>query len=156
MVGFVLRNTLSEFGAVSRGVCEIDATGFLKNVTEITKIEKNGNAAKFTGAEGKFIPLTGDEIVSLNLWGFSPGLFGHLREQFGEFLKQSGREQGSEFYLPSAVNALIASRKERCRILKTPDSWFGVTYREDRPMVVAGIGQLIARKVYPQSLWGRA
>ncbi|HEY1660866.1 MAG TPA: sugar phosphate nucleotidyltransferase [Verrucomicrobiae bacterium] len=154
MVGYVLRNTLSDFGTVSRGVCEAEANGFLKGVTELTKIERNGNAAKFIGADGKIMPLTGDEIVSLNLWGFMPGFFGHLREQFTEFLKKSGREQTAEFYLPAAVNSLIAAGKEHCRVLKTPDSWLGVTYREDRPAVVAGIGRLVTQGVYPGKLWG--
>lgn len=153
MVGFVMRNTLSDFGAVSRGVCRADANGFLQSVTEVTNIQKEGSAVKFTGADGKISRLTGDEIVSLNLWGFTPGLFGHLRAQFGEFLKQHGHEQGPEFYLPAAVNDLIATGTERCRILNTPDSWFGVTYREDRPVVAAGISRLIAGGIYPQPLW---
>jgi len=153
MVGFILRNTLSDFGAVSRGICQADADRFLRSVTEVTKIEKVGNAAKSRGSDGKISPLTGDEIVSLNLWGFTPGLFAHLRAQFEEFLKQHGHEQGAEFYLPVAINALIATGTERCRILHTPDSWFGVTYREDRPAVAAGISRLIARGIYPQPLW---
>jgi hypothetical protein len=153
MVGYLLRNTLSDFGAVSRGVCEVDARGFLKSVTELTKIERHGTAAQYTGADGKPAPLTGDEIVSLNLWGFMPGFFGHLREQFTVFLKQYGREQTAEFYLPAAVNSLIAGGKERCRVLKTPDSWLGVTYREDRPVVGAGIKRLTTDGTYPRPLW---
>jgi UTP-glucose-1-phosphate uridylyltransferase len=153
MIGYILRNTLSDFGAVSRGICETNAGGFLKSVTEMTKIEKSGNAAKGIGADGKTTSLTGDEIVSLNLWGFTPGFFGHLREQFGAFLKVHGHESTSEFYLPAAVNSLIASGAERCRVLKTPDSWLGVTYREDRPSVTAGIGKLITQGIYPQPLW---
>ena len=152
MVGYVLRNTLSDYGTVSRGVCQTDAGGYLKSVTELTKIEKNGNGAKSVGADGKTIALTGEEIVSLNLWGFTPGFFGHLCELFAEFLKQQGHEASSEFYLPAAVNTLIAANHERCRVLKTPDSWLGVTYREDRPAVTAGIGRLIKQGVYPQPL----
>lgn len=153
MVGFILRNTLSDFGGVSRGVCAVDAGGYLKTVTELTKIEKDGRAAKFTGADGAVAPLTGDEIVSLNLWGFMPELFEQLRRQFVEFLKQHGGEKTSEFYIPAVVNRLVASGEGRCRVLQTPDSWFGVTYREDRAAVSAGIARLIAGKVYPQSLW---
>jgi len=124
----------------------------LKSVTELTKIEKSGNGAKCVGADGRTTVWTGDEIVSLNLWGFTPGFFGHLRAQFAEFLK-TGCDQTSEFYLPAAVNSLIATGRERCRILKTPDSWLGVTYREDRPAVAAGINRLITSGVYPQPLW---
>ncbi|HEY3761470.1 MAG TPA: sugar phosphate nucleotidyltransferase [Verrucomicrobiae bacterium] len=152
MVGYTLRNTLSDFGTVSRGVCETDANGFLKSITELTKIERSGDRAQSIAPDGNTIELTGDEIVSLNLWGFTPGFFAHLRELFAEFLKQYGHEQTAEFYLPAAVNSLIASGTERCRVLKTPDSWLGVTYREDRSAVVAGINLLIAQDVYPQPL----
>jgi hypothetical protein len=156
MIGYILRNTLSDFGTVSRGICETDAGGFLKSVTELTKIERRGGAsvpASRIYCANSISPLTGNEIVSLNLWGFTPGFFGHLREQFGTFLKQHGNEPTSEFYLPAAVNSLIASGAERCRVLKTPDSWLGVTYREDRPAVTAGIGKLIEQGIYPQPLW---
>ena len=153
MVGFVLRQTLSDFGAVSRGLCQRDAGGLLRSVTEVARIERDGAAAKYIGADGKARRLTGDEIVSLNLWGFTPGIFGHLRAQFVEFLEEHGREPGSEFYLPTAVNQLVAAGKERCRILKTPDSWFGVTYREDRPAVAARLVRLVERGVYPRRLW---
>jgi hypothetical protein len=152
MVGYTLRNTLSDFGAVSRGICQTDANGFLKSVTEVTKIEKNGRGAKGIGPDGKSSPLTGDEIVSLNLWGFTPGFLSHLRELFAEFLK-TRCDQSSEFYLPAAVNSLISSGTERCRVLKTPDSWLGVTYREDRPAVAAGISRLITSGVYTNPLW---
>ena len=97
--------------------------------------------------------LSGDEPVSMNMWGFTPGLFPHLREQLIEFLKKHGQEEKSELYIPSAVNELVAARKERCKVLRTTDSWFGVTYREDRPFVVEGIRGLIARGGYPATLW---
>jgi UTP-glucose-1-phosphate uridylyltransferase len=155
MVGHVLRNTLSDFGTVSRGVCQTDNDGYLKNVTELTKIERRGGAsvpASRIYCADSISPLTGDEIVSLNLWGFTPGFFAHLRAQFAEFLK-TGCDQTAEFYLPAAVNSLIASKQERCRVLPTPDSWLGVTYREDRPAVAAGISRLIESGVYPRPLW---
>jgi UTP-glucose-1-phosphate uridylyltransferase len=153
MVGFVLRNTLSEFGSVARGVCKSTADGFLESVTELTKIEKDGGGAKFTGADGKTFQLTGDEIVSMNMWGFTPTLFGHLRQLFEEFLKNHGAEEKSEFYIPTAVNALVRAGKARCKVLKTSDSWFGVTYREDRPLVIEAVRKLIARGDYPEKLW---
>ena len=153
MAGFVLRNTLSEFGAVSRGVCQSDAAGFLQSIAELTKIEKDGAAAKFIGADGKISPLTGDEIVSMNCWGFGPALFGQLRELFTEFLRQHGREEKSEFYIPAAISDLIRRGQARCKVLPTSDSWLGVTYREDRPFVTEGIRRLIARGDYPNKLW---
>jgi UTP-glucose-1-phosphate uridylyltransferase len=153
MVGFILRNTLSEYGAVARGVCRVSADGFLQSVTEITKIEKDGDGAKYTDAEGITQQLGGNETVSMNMWGFTPTLFGHLRGQFAAFLEKHGREEKSEFYIPAAVNELIAAKCERVKILPTSDSWFGVTYREDRPRVIECIRNLIARGDYPEKLW---
>jgi len=153
MVGFILRNTLSEFGTVARGACRVGPDGYLQGVTELTKIEKDGPGAKYVDARGAMQRLSGDEPVSMNMWGFTPGLFPHLRQQLIEFLKKHGQEEKSELYIPSVVNELVAARRERCRVLRTTDSWFGVTYREDRPFVVEGIRKLIASGGYPQMLW---
>jgi hypothetical protein len=152
MVGFILRNTLSEFGSVARGVCKTNAGGFLESVTEMTKIERDGAAAKTVGPDGEALALTGDETVSMNMWGFTPALFGDLREQFVEFLKRHGQEEKSEFYIPAAVNGLVRAGRARVKVLRTTDPWFGVTYREDRPLVVDGIRKLIARGDYPEKL----
>lgn len=152
MVGFVLRNTLSEFGSVARGVCKTNAEGYLESVTEMTKIERDGAGAKTTGADGKVLALTGNEPVSMNMWGFTTELFGQLRGLFVEFLNRSGKEEKSEFYIPMAVNELVRAKKARVKVLRSPDSWFGVTYREDRPFVVEGIRKLIARGDYPEKL----
>jgi UTP-glucose-1-phosphate uridylyltransferase len=152
MVGFILRNTLSEFGSVARGVCQSNNEGYLESVTEMTKIERDGKGAKTTGADGKPLSLTGDESVSMNMWGFTTGLFGNLRELFVEFLNKSGKEEKSEFYIPAAVNDMVRAKRAQVKVLKTPDSWFGVTYREDRPFVVEGIRKLIARGDYPEKI----
>lgn len=152
MVGFVLRNTLSAFGSVARGVCQTSADGFLESVTEMTKIERDGDGARAVGTDGHILPLTGGEMVSMNMWGFNPALFGRLRERFIEFLKDHLSAEKSEFYIPFAVNEMIRAGTARVRVLRTPDSWFGVTYREDRPFVVEGIRKLIARGVYPERL----
>jgi Nucleotidyl transferase len=153
MVGFVLRNTLSEFGSVARGACQVGADGYLQGVTELTKIERDGQGAKYTDAAGTIHLLSGDEPVSMNMWGFTPTVFPHLREQLIEFLQRHGREEKSELYIPLVVSELIRARKERCKVLRTPDTWLGVTYREDRPFVVEGIRALMARGEYPQKLW---
>jgi hypothetical protein len=148
MVGYTLRNTLSEHGSVSRGVCECDADGHLQAVTELTKIEKQGRGAQ---AEGR--ALSGDELVSMNFWGFTPALFPQLRKRFEEFLQRSGHELKSECYIPTTVNELVASGTARVKVLPTTASWFGVTYQEDRPRVTAGIRELVARCEYPERLW---
>jgi UTP-glucose-1-phosphate uridylyltransferase len=153
MVGFVLRNTLSEFGSVARGVCRVTPDGLLESVTELTKIEKAGTAAKYTDAAGVVHTLTGDEVVSMNMWGFTPALFDPLEQQFAEFLRERCQDDKAEFYIPTVVNTLLARGQARLRVLPTPDSWIGITYREDRPTVVAGIRRLIDRGDYPEKLW---
>jgi UTP-glucose-1-phosphate uridylyltransferase len=153
MVGFILRNTLSEHGAVSRGVCVCDNNGYLKSVTELAKVEKDGTGAKCVDQSGTLQKLSGDEIVSMNYWGFNPSVFAHLREALTEFLKKHGHEEKSEFYIPTAVNLLVNSGKARMKVLRSPDPWFGVTYREDKPHVAASIRALVARDDYPNPLW---
>jgi NDP-sugar pyrophosphorylase family protein len=153
MVGFILRNTLSKFGSVTRGVCYVDENNYLKNVVEMLKIEPDGHGAKNTDANGNVTKLSGDEAVSMNFWGFTPALFAQLKTKFEEFLRQSGGEQKSECYIPATVNDLVVAGKAKVKVLRTNDSWFGVTYREDRPQVTESIGKLIARGDYPQKLW---
>jgi dTDP-glucose pyrophosphorylase len=153
MVGFVLRNTLSEFGSVARGVCRLTPEHFLESVVELTKIERDGTAAKNTDSAGQVQPLTGDEIVSLNMWGFTPSLFAHLQREFVAFLQQNGADAKAEFFIPTVVNTLINAGQARLKVLPTSSSWFGVTYREDRPRVIASIRGLIQRGDYPEKLW---
>jgi NDP-sugar pyrophosphorylase family protein len=153
MVGFVLRNTLSEFGAVSRGVCQVDGDGILQNVVEMTSIARDGEGATDTEAAGKLTRLTGDELVSMNMWGFTPQVFAPLRKYFQSFLAEKGSDARSECYLPCAVNQLVVEAQARVRVLRTMDGWFGVTNREDRPRVVESIGRLIHDGIYPNRLW---
>jgi dTDP-glucose pyrophosphorylase len=154
MVGFVLRNTLSTFGSVARGVCRTSAAGLLENVVELTQIAPDGAAAKYTNASGQVQLLTGNETVSLNMWGFTPSIFPHLRQQLAAFLEQRGGEEKAEFFIPTVVNNLIEAGQARVKVLPTPDTWFGITYREERPRVSENIRQLIARGDYPEKLPG--
>ena len=152
MVGFVLRNTLSQFGSVARGVCQL-RDDQLEDVREIVGIEKYGLAARYKNGTGEFHALSGDEMVSMNMWGFDPSIFDHLRQQFLDFLNLHGADEKAEFYIPSVVNTLIRSREKRVDVLPTRSAWFGVTYREDRPFVVEGINQLVRNGEYPERLW---
>jgi len=138
---------------VARGVSRTDANQYLTSVVEMMKIERDGNSAKNTDAAGKVTKLTGEEAVSMNFWGFTPALFPQIKAAFEKFLKQSGREQKSECYIPSTVNDLVTGGQARVKVLRSPDSWFGVTYREDRPQVVESIRQLITKGDYPEKLW---
>ncbi len=152
MTGFVLRNTLSEFGGVARGICQT-ADGILQQVTEVSGIEKQGQGAAYKNGTEEMHMLTGDEIVSMNMWGFNPTIFDSLREQLADFLAAKGQDEKAEFYIPSAVNALIRGGKKQVKVSTTRSSWLGVTYREDRPFVAEGIRGLVRRGDYPERLW---
>lgn len=148
MVGFQLKNTLSEHGTVARGVCGVGSDGFLTSVEEFTKIEKTPGGAR----DGEHT-FTGDELVSMNFWGFQPEIFKDLRESFATFLQRSGKELKSECYIPATVNDLMASGRARVKMVSSRSPWFGVTYKEDKPRVVESIGKLVAEGVYPAKLW---
>lgn len=145
MVGFRLANTLSEHGVVSRGVTAAGPDLELRSIVEHTGIapEEVGPGRKFSG----------EEIVSMNCWGFTPALFAGLDAQFREFLAARGGEAKSEFYLPAAVSAMIGRGEAKVRVLPTASTWFGVTYREDKPRVQAAIAGLVQAGLYPEKLW---
>lgn len=153
MCGFIMRNTLSDNGSVSRGVCEVDSDGNLTEVVEHTKLERNGKAAKSFMEDGSIIDFTGDEIVSMNMWGFTPSLFDYMNDMFIEFLKERGQEMKSEFFIPLVADTLIKQGKAEVKVMTSEDEWFGITYREDKPAVVASIKKLVEQGVYPNKLF---
>lgn len=154
MVGYPLRQTLSEHGAVSRGLCATDGSGRLVSITEVTKIEKEDGGARYTDAAGAVHRLTGEEIVSMNFWGFTPPVFGQLEKLFAEFLARSGQDPKAEFYLPTALSALNQQGVARVALLRSEDAWFGITYREDLPAARQAVGALVKAGRYPAPLWG--
>ena len=145
MVGFTLANTLSEHGAVARGLCAAGADGLLASITEQT-----GILATEVGPGQKF---TGKETVSMNCWGFTPALFAGLERQLAAFLATRGGDAKAEFYLPAAVSEMIARHEAVVRVLPTGSAWFGVTYREDKPRVMAAIAELVRAGKYPAKLF---
>ena len=153
MVGFVLRNTLSEFGAVARGVCHVSDDGYLKDIAELKSIEREGARITNTDSEGQKTVLNGDELVSMNMWGFTPHIFPLLYEHFQRFLKENAHDLNAECYIPTTINSLIKAEQARVRVLPSADAWFGITYREDQPRVVQSIGRLIESGAYPRGLW---
>jgi hypothetical protein len=153
MVGFQLDHTLSEHGTVARGICQTDAEGYLTSVEELTAIEKQPGGVRNKEADGSYRNLTGEEMVSLNCWGFTLALLDGLHRLFGEFLGHHRANPKVEFYLPTAVNALIQEGRARVRVLPTPCHWFGVTYREDRAVVTKNIQALVRTGEYPERLW---
>lgn len=153
MTGFILKNTLSVFGYVSRGVCTKDADNYLSNVKELTHIEPSGNGAKFQKEDGKYEALIGSEIVSMNMWGFTESIFTHLENMFADFLKSNINNLKSEFYIPYVVDTLINQKKAKVKILESPERWFGITYKEDKPEVISKIKSLIDNGTYPAKLY---
>lgn len=153
MVGFRLAKTLSEFGTVSRGICRVSSSGLLETVEECPAIERTSQGIVHRSGEATPRLFTGDEIVSMNCWGFTPAQLPFLERHLVRFLQQRGTELKSEFYLPAAVAAQIEAQETSVRVLPTESDWFGVTYREDHPHVAASLRALIEKGVYPHSLW---
>jgi UTP-glucose-1-phosphate uridylyltransferase len=153
MVGFKLGNTLSENGSVARGICSIDEKGNLTGVKEMTKLVRVGEQVENRENESSCDIVSLDARVSMNCWGFTPKLFDELENRFPAWLKENGSKEKSEWYIPFVVDELIRESKATCKVLPTDSEWFGVTYREDKPLVVAAIKDLVDRGVYPMSLF---
>lgn len=153
VVGYVLRNTLPEMGAVARGICQVDERGFLKGITEQKNVERQGGHALCIDADGQEVRLTGDEVVSMNMWGFRPEVLTPMAEQFESFLKSHGDDLDAECYLPTTVNELISAGAIRVKMLPSMDSWFGVIYRDDHARAVQSIRHMIDAGYYPRRLW---
>lgn len=154
MVGYLLRNAMTDNGYVARGVCETK-NGFLTGVTERTHIEKRGNDAVYTEDGEHFVPLSGDTIVSMNLWGFSPMILEEIERRFPIFLRENLAKNPlkCEFYLPSVANAQIQENTATIRVLHTDETWYGVTYREDLASVQEAIAKMRAEGKYPEHLF---
>jgi UTP-glucose-1-phosphate uridylyltransferase len=153
MVGYLLKNTLSEFGTVSRGVCKTDRNANLIEINERTKIAREGNSIVYReGATA--MELDGNAPVSMNFWGFHPSLFTHLESRFKSFLDEKINVPKAEFFIPSVIFDLIQSGIVQSKVLHADSPWFGVTYPDDKPFVVTRIQQLVKRGHYPGKLWG--
>ena len=154
MVGYALRNTLTDNGHVARGICQSDAEGFLTGIDERTHIEKRGAGAAFTEDEGKtWTELSMDSTVSMNMWGFSQSILKELESGFVEFLKNNLPKNPlkAEYFLPFAVDGLLSEGKASVQVLNSQDKWYGVTYKEDKEMVVKAISELKKQGLYPEN-----
>lgn len=154
MLGYQLRNTVTEFGSVARGVCHVQ-DGMLLDITERTKIFKRGQNAAYTEDGETFVPLSGDTQVSMNFWGFTPEILDEIWDAFPAFLTENlpVNPEKCEFYLPTFVGSRLAEGKVRVRVLPCMETWHGVTYKEDLDSVKAAIGQLKREGKYPARLW---
>lgn len=158
MVGYYLKNTVTANGFVSRGVCQTNC-GMLTSITERTHIETRENEIAFTEDDGlTWTPLPDDTVVSMTLWGFTPGFTAALEKECVRFFQEDVPKNPlkAELFLPFVVNDLVEAGKAQVTVLSSPDKWYGVTYKEDKPMVMAGIGTLTEKGLYPSPLWGKA
>ncbi|MBQ1312907.1 MAG: nucleotidyltransferase [Blautia sp.] len=156
MVGYLLKNTLTENGYVSRGICTIDEDQMLCSIHERTHIEHRGEGAAYTEDNMEtWVELPMDSVVSMNMWGFSVSLLKELSDRFPAFLEKNLKTnpQKCEFFLPFVVDELLSEGKATVRVEKSLDKWYGVTYPEDKPMVVEAIKKLKAQGLYPEKLW---
>jgi len=155
MVGYILENTLSEHGHVARGVCAADSEGHLVDVCERRKVQRFEDGIRYTENGRDWIDISAESVVSMNIWGFTPSIFGELEARFPVFLRANEPSIiKAEFLIPEVVGSLVREKKARVKVLSNSERWYGVTYPEDRPRVQAAIRELVARGLYPKNLWG--
>jgi len=153
IVGYKLGNTLSDHGQVNRGVCRVNSKGFLDNIAEVRGIEKTSDGAEVKGPDGKISKFSGEEIVSMNLWGFKPSCFRFLGMEFESFLREKINDPKSELDIPTSVDKYVKRGEMTIAILTSNSRWFGVTYREDKPFVVGSIRKMVDAGIYPERLF---
>lgn len=156
MVGYELRNTLTDNGTVARGCCEMDAEGYLVSIDERTKIKKTPEGAAYSMDDGEtYLPMSADTLVSMNMWGFVPGIFAQLEQSLERFFAAEVEKNPlkAECYLPMEVGAMVDEGIATVKVLASKDQWFGVTYKEDKPFVMQSIADLKAKGIYPEKLW---
>ena len=151
MVGYQLKNTLSENGSVSRGICSTKE-GLLTDVVERTKIYRTDGQIVFE-ENGREMPIDGNSLVSMNFWGFTPKYFAQSEAYFIDFINENAQQLKAEFYIPYVVNRLITQGDAEVRVLESHDQWFGVTYQEDKAVSIARVRQMVLEGKYPESLW---
>jgi NDP-sugar pyrophosphorylase family protein len=154
MVGYTLHNTLSEHGTVNRGVCEVDSDNNLIEVIERIKIATQKDVVNYNiGADEPLGVVDKNASVSMNYWGFHPSIFLEIEQGLHDFMRANPDNPTAEYYIPNIVTDMIVSGQMAVRVISTDDNWFGVTYKEDKPMAVAAINQCITDGVYPKNLW---
>jgi hypothetical protein len=153
MVGYRLDQTLSEHGGVARGICRVTPEGMLAGVTEMTRLTRVADGVENQEDPARPVRLNGTERVSMNLWGFTPALFAALEERFPAWLAAHAADPKAEWYIPFVVDGMIREGAAEVEVLPTESAWFGVTYREDRPAVMAAVQARVRDGVYPDKLW---
>jgi hypothetical protein len=156
LVGYPILATLSDHGTVARAICQVDGQGYLRDLVERLNLEKSGKTGRFVDEEGNEQILAGDEVVSMNMWGFTPAVFAQLEHRFTRFLAAAKESPGTpECIVSVSVGELIREGAARVRVLPTNDTWFGVTHAKDTPAVKDTIQAMVARGDYPSPIWGK-
>lgn len=153
IIGYKLGNTLSDHGHVNRGVCSVSKEGLLQNMVETRQIEKTRSGAKVNGTDGNVQEFTGNEVVSMNLFGFKPSCYRFLGEEFRNFINARGMDLKSELDIPTSLDKFVKSGDIKIKVLMSNERWFGVTYREDKPFVVESLKKMIRKGVYPARIY---
>ncbi len=153
MMGYILKNTISDYGSVSRGECKVDEKGFLYEVTERTHIEKTNDKLMYKAENDELKPISEETIVAMNFFGFTPKYFDISESMFEEFLEENYKEPKAEFFIPSVINTVINNNTATMEVLKSNARWFGVTYPQDKPYVISEIQKLKDNRTYPENLW---
>lgn len=153
MLGYVLRNTLSDYGTVSRGVCSMDRQNMLTEVNERHKIRREQTGIYYTNEQGADVPLGEDTLVSMNYWGLHPSVFEVIRNDFKGYARANYLNPKSEFYIPTVINRMIREEELRLSVIPNDDQWYGITYREDKPLVEEALADLTKQGMYPSPLW---
>ena len=159
MVGYLLKNTVTDNGHVARGICRTDETGALIRIDERTRIEKRDGGIAYSEDDGEtWVPVSGDTLVSMNMWGFTRSILDEIRDGFPAFLEEGivKNPMKCEYFLPAVVSRLLGEDRASVAVLESHDKWYGVTYKEDKPVVVAAIKQMKEEGLYPEKLWEEA
>ncbi|MBQ8768551.1 MAG: nucleotidyltransferase [Oscillospiraceae bacterium] len=157
MVGYLLGNTVTENGSVARGICKTDENGLLTTIAEQTRIETYEGGIHYTEDDGAtWVDVPADTVVSMNMWGYTPGMLDELEARFPAFLEKAlvTNPAKAEFFLPLAVEQLLREEKATVKVLESPDKWYGVTYAADKPQIVAALKGMTEKGLYPDGLWG--
>lgn len=153
MVGYRVGNTLSESGAVARGICEVDENHNLLGIVERTQVMRIDGVVKYKDENNNWVAIDDNTPVSMNMWGFTPDYFAYSEDYFVDFLKKNAENITAEYFIPLLINHLVTNKMATVKVLDTPSKWFGVTYPEDRPGVVTKLQKLVDEGVYPSPLW---
>jgi len=153
LIGYTLKNTLSEYGSVSRGICKADSNSYLESIVERTEIKILDNEIIFKDEKENWNSLTGEEIVSMNMFAYKPTVFEYTKNYFEKFIEENGSNLKTEFYMPFVVDSLIKNKEAKVKVLQTNANWFGLTYLEDKAIARDAINKLVEKEIYPKKLW---